>query len=119
MAFENPPTSASELTSLPAMGWIRFAKDLFDGRIEQICIPSEIERMESEAEELRELHAANTTESKEDTLSAKTKKQCFDERELGLTEVESLLRFSAGAQGRAPGSDSCGTSAGQGNTARD
>ncbi|ETO58721.1 hypothetical protein F444_22899, partial [Phytophthora nicotianae P1976] len=79
MALENPPTSASELTSLPAMGWMRFAKDLFDGRIEQICILSDIERMESEAEELRELHAANTTKSK-DTLSAKTKKQRFDEQ---------------------------------------
>ncbi|ETI47961.1 hypothetical protein F443_07917 [Phytophthora nicotianae P1569] len=79
MALENPPTSASELTSLPAMGWMRLAKDLFDGRIEQICIFSDIERMESEAEELRELHAANTTKSK-DTLSAKTKKQRFDEQ---------------------------------------
>ncbi|KAG2873976.1 hypothetical protein PC114_g25552 [Phytophthora cactorum] len=33
--------------------------------------------MKSEAEELRQLHAANTTES-EDTLSAKTKKERFD-----------------------------------------
>ncbi|ETK70814.1 hypothetical protein L917_21507, partial [Phytophthora nicotianae] len=38
MTLENPPTSASELTSLPAMGWMRIAKDLFDERIEQICI---------------------------------------------------------------------------------
>ncbi|KAG3062373.1 hypothetical protein PI125_g24546 [Phytophthora idaei] len=34
MEIENPPTSASELTSLPAMSWMRFAKDLYDGRIE-------------------------------------------------------------------------------------
>ncbi|KAG3058996.1 hypothetical protein PI125_g25128 [Phytophthora idaei] len=34
MEMENPPTSASELTSLPAMSWMRFAKDLYDGRIE-------------------------------------------------------------------------------------
>ncbi|KAG3172043.1 hypothetical protein PC128_g18587 [Phytophthora cactorum] len=75
--MENPPTSALELTSLPAMSWMRFAKDLYDGRIEQICILSELERMKSEADELRQLHAASTTES-EDTLSAKTKKERFD-----------------------------------------
>ncbi|KAG3230687.1 hypothetical protein PI124_g24216 [Phytophthora idaei] len=77
MEMENPPTSASELTSLPAMSWMRFAKDLYDGRIEQICILSDLERMKSEAEKLRQLHAASTTES-EDTLSAKTKKERFD-----------------------------------------
>ncbi|KAG3059500.1 hypothetical protein PI125_g25045 [Phytophthora idaei] len=77
MEMENPPTSASELTSLPAMSWMRFAKDLYDGRIEQKCIFSDLERMKSEAEELRQLHAASTTES-EDTLSAKTKKERFD-----------------------------------------
>ncbi|KAG2963964.1 hypothetical protein PC119_g25363 [Phytophthora cactorum] len=77
MEMENPPTSASELTSLPAMSWMRFAKDLYDGRIEQICILSDLERMKSEAEELRQLHAASTTES-EDTLSAKMKKERFD-----------------------------------------
>ncbi|KAG3091667.1 hypothetical protein PI125_g17381 [Phytophthora idaei] len=33
--------------------------------------------MKSEAEELRQLHAASTTES-EDTLSVKTKKERFD-----------------------------------------
>ncbi|KAG3165643.1 hypothetical protein PC128_g19873 [Phytophthora cactorum] len=77
MEMENPPTSASELTSLPAMSWMRFAKDLYDGRIEQICILSDLERMKSEAEELRQFHAASTTES-EDNLSAKTKKEHFD-----------------------------------------
>ncbi|KAG3165093.1 hypothetical protein PI124_g4441 [Phytophthora idaei] len=77
MQLENPPTSASELTSLPVMSWMRFAKDLYGGRIEQICILSDLERMKSEAEELRQLHAASTTES-EDTLSAKTKKERFD-----------------------------------------
>ncbi|KAG3051341.1 hypothetical protein PI124_g22839 [Phytophthora idaei] len=75
--IKNPPTSASELTSLPAMNWMRFAKDMYGGRIEQICILSDLERMKSEAEELRQLHAASTTES-EDTLSAKTKKERFD-----------------------------------------
>ncbi|KAG2844238.1 hypothetical protein PC113_g18436 [Phytophthora cactorum] len=77
MEMENPPTSASELKSLPAMSWMRFAKDLYDGRIEQICILSDLERMKSKAEELRQLHAASTTEN-EDTLSAKTKKERFD-----------------------------------------
>ncbi|KAG2759734.1 hypothetical protein PC129_g23405 [Phytophthora cactorum] len=56
---------------------MRFAKDLYNGRIEQICILSDLERMKSEAEELRQLHAASTTES-EDTLSAKTKKERSD-----------------------------------------
>ncbi|KAG2889274.1 hypothetical protein PC117_g24726 [Phytophthora cactorum] len=60
MEMENPPTSASELTSLPAMSWMRFANDLYDGRIEQICILSDLERMKSEAEELKQLHAANS-----------------------------------------------------------
>ncbi|KAG3193684.1 hypothetical protein PC128_g10018 [Phytophthora cactorum] len=77
MEMENPSTSASELTSLSAMSWMRFAKDLYDERIEQICILSDLERMKSEAEKLRQLHAASTTES-EDTLSAKTKKERFD-----------------------------------------
>ncbi|KAG3058994.1 hypothetical protein PC122_g20491 [Phytophthora cactorum] len=75
MEMENPPTSASELTSLPAMSLMRFGKDLYDGRIEQICILSDLERMKSKAEELRQLHAASTTES-EETLSAK--KERFD-----------------------------------------
>ncbi|KAG3064565.1 hypothetical protein PI125_g24170 [Phytophthora idaei] len=44
MQLENPPTSASKLTSLPVMSWMRFAKDLYDGRIEQICILSDLER---------------------------------------------------------------------------
>ncbi|KAG2876396.1 hypothetical protein PC117_g27255 [Phytophthora cactorum] len=77
MQLENPPTSALGLTSLPAMSWMRFGRDLYDGRIEQICILSDLERMKSKAEELRQLHAASTTES-EDTLSAKTKKERFD-----------------------------------------
>ncbi|KAG3171372.1 hypothetical protein PC128_g18744 [Phytophthora cactorum] len=77
MEVDNPPTSAPELTSLPAMSWMRFAKDLYDGRTEQICILSDLEKMKSEVEELRQLHAASTTES-EDTLSAKTKKERFN-----------------------------------------
>ncbi|KAG3133273.1 hypothetical protein PI126_g19249 [Phytophthora idaei] len=55
------------------MSWMRFAKDLNDERIEQIRILSDLERLKSEAEELKQLRAASTTES-EDTLSAKTKK---------------------------------------------
>ncbi|KAG2977711.1 hypothetical protein PC120_g25445 [Phytophthora cactorum] len=64
------------LTRTPVC-WMRFAKDLYGGRIEQICILSDLERMKSEAEESRQFHAASTTES-EDTLSAKTKKERFD-----------------------------------------
>ncbi|GMF54539.1 unnamed protein product [Phytophthora fragariaefolia] len=75
MALESPPTLASALTSLPAMSWKRFARDLHDGHIEQICILSDIERMESEAEELTQL----VTEGA-DALSAKSKKKRFDEQ---------------------------------------
>ncbi|KAE9176774.1 hypothetical protein PF002_g28513 [Phytophthora fragariae] len=45
MKLENPPTLASELTSLPVTSWRRFARDLHDGRIEQICILSDVERI--------------------------------------------------------------------------
>ncbi|GMF47843.1 unnamed protein product [Phytophthora fragariaefolia] len=75
MALESPPTLASELTSLPAMSWRRFARDLHDGRIEQICIRSDVERMKSEAEELKQL----VTEGA-DALSAKSKQERFDEQ---------------------------------------
>ncbi|GMF58080.1 unnamed protein product [Phytophthora fragariaefolia] len=57
------------------MSWKRFARDLHDGRIEQICILSDVERMESEAEELKQL----VTEGA-DALSAKSKKERFDEQ---------------------------------------
>ncbi|GMF44867.1 unnamed protein product [Phytophthora fragariaefolia] len=73
--LKNPPTLSSELTSLPAMSWKRFARDLHGGRIEQICILSDVERMKCEAEELKQL----VTEGA-DALSAKSKKECFDEQ---------------------------------------
>ncbi|OWY90717.1 reverse transcriptase, partial [Phytophthora megakarya] len=94
MELENPPTDASELTSLPAMSWKRFAKDLYNGRIKQLCILSERERMTSEAEELRQLFAESATES-EDTLSAKTKKERFEEQSwdsLKLSPYYEILR---------------------------
>ncbi|KAG6610909.1 reverse transcriptase [Phytophthora cinnamomi] len=75
----NPPTRASELTSLPAMSWKRFTRDLHDGCIEQVCVLSDSERTESESEELRQLFMGSTTES-EDTLSAKTKRERFKEQ---------------------------------------
>ncbi|KAE9269276.1 hypothetical protein PR003_g31194, partial [Phytophthora rubi] len=75
MKLENPPTLASELTSLPVTSWRRFARDLHDGRIEQICILSDAERMKCEAEELKQLVAEGV-----DTLSAKSKKERFDEQ---------------------------------------
>ncbi|KAG3075589.1 hypothetical protein PI124_g18476 [Phytophthora idaei] len=86
MQLENPPTSASGFTSLPVMRWMRFAKDLYDGRIKQICILSDLETMKSEAEELRQLHAASTTE-REDTLSTKAKKERFDDQIWDSLEV--------------------------------
>ncbi|KAE8966624.1 hypothetical protein PR002_g28313 [Phytophthora rubi] len=75
MKLENPPTLASELTSLPVTSWRRFARDLHDGRIEQICILSDVEKMECEAEELKQLVAEGV-----DVLSAKSKKERFDEQ---------------------------------------
>ncbi|KAG3234038.1 hypothetical protein PI124_g20909 [Phytophthora idaei] len=50
MEMENPPTSASELTPLPVMSWMRFAKDLHDVRIEQICILSDLESAKTKKE---------------------------------------------------------------------
>ncbi|GMG18510.1 unnamed protein product [Phytophthora fragariaefolia] len=75
MALESPPTLASELGSLPAMSWKRFVRDLHDGRIEQICILSDVERMKSEAEELKHLATEGA-----DALSTKSKKERFDEQ---------------------------------------
>ncbi|KAG1693623.1 hypothetical protein DVH05_023027 [Phytophthora capsici] len=79
MRLENPPTSASALTALPVMNWKGFARELFDGRIEQICILLEIERVDSEAEELEQLVVDGITEG-DGTLSAKAKKQRFEEQ---------------------------------------
>ncbi|KAG6613822.1 reverse transcriptase [Phytophthora cinnamomi] len=79
MELASPPTMASELTSLPPMSWKRFTRDLHDGRIEQVCVLSDSERTASESEELRQLFMGSTTES-EDTLSAKTKRERFEEQ---------------------------------------
>ncbi|GMF63303.1 unnamed protein product [Phytophthora fragariaefolia] len=57
------------------MSWKRFARVLHDGRIEQICILSDVERIKSEAEELKQL----VTECA-DALNAKSKKERFDEQ---------------------------------------
>ncbi|GMF64087.1 unnamed protein product [Phytophthora fragariaefolia] len=85
MALESPPTLASSLTSLPVMGWKRFARDLHDGRIEQICILSNVERMKCEVETLKHL----VTEGA-DALSAKPKKECFDEQSWDSLKSSSL-----------------------------
>ncbi|KAG6610671.1 reverse transcriptase [Phytophthora cinnamomi] len=79
MELASPPTTASELTSFPAMSWKRFTRDLHDGRIEQVCVLSDSERTESESEELTQLFMGSITES-EDTLSAKTKRERFEEQ---------------------------------------
>uniref|UniRef100_H3GFF6 Reverse transcriptase domain-containing protein n=1 Tax=Phytophthora ramorum TaxID=164328 RepID=H3GFF6_PHYRM len=75
MRLDNPPTLASELMSLPVTSWKRFARDLHDGRIEQICILSDVERMTCEAEELNQLISEGA-----DAFSAKSKKERFDEQ---------------------------------------
>ncbi|KAE9273588.1 hypothetical protein PF008_g29799 [Phytophthora fragariae] len=72
MKLENPPTLASELTSLPVTSWRRFASDLHDGHVEQICILSDVERKKCEAEELKQLVAEG--------VDAKSKKERFDEQ---------------------------------------
>ncbi|GMF39971.1 unnamed protein product [Phytophthora fragariaefolia] len=74
MGLESPPTLVSELTSLPAMSSKRFARDLHDGRIEQICILSDVQRMESEAEELKQLITEGA-----DAFTAKLNKERFNE----------------------------------------
>ncbi|OWZ15832.1 reverse transcriptase [Phytophthora megakarya] len=79
MELKNLPIDTSELTSLLVMSWKRFAKDLYDGRIEQLCILSDRERMTSESEEVRQPFAGSSTES-ENTLSAKTKKERFEKQ---------------------------------------
>ncbi|KAE8898343.1 hypothetical protein PF010_g26627 [Phytophthora fragariae] len=75
MKLGNPPTLASELTSLPVTNWRHFARDLHDGRTEQIGILSGVVRMKCEAEELKQLVAEGV-----DALSAKSKKERFDEQ---------------------------------------
>ncbi|KAE9259842.1 hypothetical protein PF001_g32912 [Phytophthora fragariae] len=70
MKLENPPMLASELTSLPVTIWRRFARDLHDGRIEQICILSDVERMKCEAEELKQLVAEGVDEQSWDSLKS-------------------------------------------------
>ncbi|GMF37225.1 unnamed protein product [Phytophthora fragariaefolia] len=75
MELERLPTLASELTSLPAMSWKRFASDLHDGDFDQICILLDIGRLKCETEELQQL----VTEGA-DALSAKSKKLRFDEQ---------------------------------------
>uniref|UniRef100_H3GZG1 Reverse transcriptase domain-containing protein n=1 Tax=Phytophthora ramorum TaxID=164328 RepID=H3GZG1_PHYRM len=75
MRLNNPPTLASELMSLPVTSWKRFARDLHDGRIEQICILSDVERVTCGTEELRQLISEGA-----DALSAKSKKERFDEQ---------------------------------------
>ncbi|KAG3010780.1 hypothetical protein PC120_g14872 [Phytophthora cactorum] len=74
------------LTRTP-MSWMRFAKDLYDGCIEQIWILSDLERMKSEAEKLRQLHAASTTETQgcapgRDSCGASTDKGIHHEIDL-------------------------------------
>uniref|UniRef100_H3H8X0 Uncharacterized protein n=1 Tax=Phytophthora ramorum TaxID=164328 RepID=H3H8X0_PHYRM len=75
MRLENPPTLASELMSLPVTSWKRFARELHDGRIEQIGILSDVERMTCESEELNQLISEGA-----DALSAKSNKERFDEQ---------------------------------------
>ncbi|GMF58735.1 unnamed protein product [Phytophthora fragariaefolia] len=69
MALESLSTLASELS------WERFAHNLHDGRIEQICVLSDVERVKCEAEELKQLVTEGAG-----ALTAKSKKERFDEQ---------------------------------------
>ncbi|GMF62255.1 unnamed protein product [Phytophthora fragariaefolia] len=79
MVLESPPTLASELTSLPAMSWQCFARDLHDGRIEQIGILSDVKRVKCEAGELKQLVTEGAN-----ALNTKSKKERFDEQNWDL-----------------------------------
>ncbi|KAG6616732.1 reverse transcriptase [Phytophthora cinnamomi] len=74
----SPPTTASELTSLPAMSWKRFTR--LARWTHRTSLRSFGQRKNGErSEELRQLFMGSTTES-EDTLSAKTKRERFEEQ---------------------------------------
>ncbi|GMF58187.1 unnamed protein product [Phytophthora fragariaefolia] len=65
----------ARMSSLSTLRWKRFARHLQDGRIEPICILSDVERMESEAEELKQLVTDGA-----DALIPKSKKEHFDDQ---------------------------------------
>uniref|UniRef100_H3H1U4 Reverse transcriptase domain-containing protein n=1 Tax=Phytophthora ramorum TaxID=164328 RepID=H3H1U4_PHYRM len=73
--------------SLPVTSWKRFARELHDGRIEQICILSDVERMTCEAEELNHLISEGA-----DALSAKSKKERFDEQGWGSLKASPFYK---------------------------
>ncbi|KAE9046547.1 hypothetical protein PR001_g4525 [Phytophthora rubi] len=82
MKLENPPTLASESTSLSVTSWRRFARDLHDGRIEQICILSDVEGVKCEAEKLKQV-VTEGADAEEGALRRAKRR---------LTKVETLLR---------------------------
>ncbi|GMF52608.1 unnamed protein product [Phytophthora fragariaefolia] len=65
-----------------------FRLDLHDGRIERICILTDVERMECEAEELKQLLPEGA-----DAFSAKSKKERFDEQSWGSLKSSPLYEF--------------------------
>uniref|UniRef100_H3H6I6 Reverse transcriptase domain-containing protein n=1 Tax=Phytophthora ramorum TaxID=164328 RepID=H3H6I6_PHYRM len=87
MRLDNPPTLASELMSLPVTSWKRFARELHDGRIEQICILSNVQGVTCEAEELNQLISEGA-----DALSAKSKKERFDEQGWDLLKASPFYK---------------------------
>ncbi|KAE8905031.1 hypothetical protein PF005_g10949 [Phytophthora fragariae] len=89
MKLENPPTLASELTSLPGTRWRRFVRDLHDGCIQQICILSDVERVKCDAEELKQLVTEGV-----DALGAKSKKEHFESKKERFDESWDSLKSS-------------------------
>ncbi|GMF56255.1 unnamed protein product [Phytophthora fragariaefolia] len=89
MELESPPTLAPEFSSPSAVSWNRFARVLHDGRIEQICILSDVERKKCEAEELKQLvtEGADAFSQVEEVMLRRA--------ELKLTQLESPLRGPA------------------------
>ncbi|KAK1941334.1 hypothetical protein P3T76_007200 [Phytophthora citrophthora] len=90
MRLENPPTCASALTALPTMSWKRFARDLYDGRIEQICILSDVERVDREAEELKQLVVDGITEG--DDPSERRPRSSASRSRVGTIPYYEILR---------------------------
>jgi hypothetical protein len=78
---EQPPSTASELTALPAMSWKKFSRGLREGTLEQVCIISEEEMTIDVTKKVEELHQLLVEAAPgEDSPSAKTKRERFEEQ---------------------------------------
>ncbi|OWZ04405.1 reverse transcriptase [Phytophthora megakarya] len=83
MELENPPTDTSELISLSVISWKRFAKDLYDGRIEQLCILSDAERIGKTKQERFDEQSCKILREYKDMLSDETPADEVSRRDRG------------------------------------